>query len=159
MRKGEILGLRWDQLDFKNKVIVLEADDTKTKNRREIPLDEGLLALFQRIPRRIHNPNVFTYKGKGISQVRTAFEKACKKAGIENFHFHDLRHCAVTNLRKAGVPDSVIMSISGHKTNAMFRRYDSVDREDRQKALERLRTWKLDTYKTSEVLPETGVSS
>jgi hypothetical protein len=42
-------------------------------------------------------------------------------------------------MRKAGVPDNVIMSISGHKTTAMFRRYDSVDRVDRHKALERLR--------------------
>jgi integrase len=158
MRQGEILGLRWDQLDFKNRVIVLEAEDTKTQNRREIPLDEALLALLKQVPKTLNSPYVFTFKGKRLKMVRTAFSKACKRAGIENFRFHDLRHCAVTNMRKAGVPDSVIMSISGHKTNAMFRRYDSVDREDRQKALERLRGWQLDSYKTPETLPASRVS-
>lgn len=158
MRRGEILGLRWDQIDFKNRVIVLEADDTKTKNRREIPLDDTLVALLQQVPRTLKCPSVFTFKGKRMSGARTAFDKACKRAGIENFRFHDLRHCAVTNMRKAGVPDSVIMSISGHKTNAMFRRYDSVDREDRQQALERLRTWRLGTNKTPDLNPENAVS-
>jgi integrase len=158
MRRGEILGLRWNQIDLKNKVIVLEADDTKTKNRREIPLDDALMALLQQIPRTLKSPNVFTFKGKRMSGVRTAFDKACQRAGIENFKFHDLRHCAVTNMRKAGVPDSVIMSISGHKTNAMFRRYDSVDREDRHKALSRLREWQLGTNKTPGRFPENAVS-
>ena len=157
MRKGEILGLRWEQIDFKNRVIILEASDTKTKNKREIPLDNELLVLLQQIPRTLNSPFVFTWKGKRITDVRTSFAKACKRAGIVNLHFHDLRHCAVTNLRKAGISDSVIMSISGHKTNAMFRRYDSVDREDREKALEHLREWK-DSYKTPAGFPENAVS-
>ena len=157
MRKGEILGLRWEQIDFKNRVIILEASDTKTKNKREIPLDNELLVLLQQIPRTLNSPFVFTWKGKRITDVRTSFAKACKRAGIVNLHFHDLRHCAVTNLRKAGISDSVIMSISGHKTNAMFRRYDSVDREDREKALEKLKEWK-DSYKTPAGFPENAVS-
>ncbi|HTC20951.1 MAG TPA: tyrosine-type recombinase/integrase, partial [bacterium] len=57
---------------------------------------------------------------------------------IGNFKFHDLRHCAVTNLRKAGVSDSVIMSISGHKTYAMFKRYNRIDRQDRVSALKQV---------------------
>jgi integrase len=60
---------------------------------------------------------------------------------LDDFHFHDLRHCAITNMRKAGVPDTVIMSISGHKTNAVFRRYDKIDRTDRLGALEKVRVF------------------
>jgi integrase len=147
MRRGEILGLRWNQLDFKNKLIVLEADDTKTQEKREIPLEEGLISLFQRIPRVIGCPNVFTYKGKPIESVKTAFQDAKRKAKIGDFRFHDLRHCAITNLRKAGVSDSVIMSISGHKTHAVFRKYDRVDRQDRQTAVQRVRLL-IDTVMT-----------
>jgi integrase len=138
MRRGEILGLRWDQVDLKNGVITLEAADTKTQEKREIPLNEKLVALFQRIPRNLGSPYVFFYQGKRVKDPRNGFATACRKAGIEDFRFHDLRHCAVTNFRKAGVSDTVIMSISGHKTYAVFRRYDRVDREDRKAALGRV---------------------
>ena len=84
------------------------------------------------------SPYVFFYQGKRVKDPRNGFVTACRKAGIENFRFHDLRHCAVTNFRKAGVSDTVIMSISGHKTYAVFKRYDRVDREDRKAALGRV---------------------
>jgi integrase len=153
MRRGEILGLCWDKVDFKNKLIVLEPDDTKTQQRREIPLDEGLINLLQRIPRVLECPNVFTYKGKPILDVKTAYYDAIRKAGISDFRFHDLRHCAITNLRKAGVSDSVIMSISGHKTYAMFKKYDRVDRQDRQAAMQRVRIL-IDTVMTKAENPD-----
>jgi len=139
MRKGEILGMRWDQVDFKKGIILLEAEDTKTLEKREIPIDEKLKAIIMRVPKTIGSPYIFTYKGKKLTACRTGFRNACQKAGLGNFHFHDLRHCAVTNMRKAGVADSVIMSVSGHKTNAVFRRYDQVDREDRKIALDKVR--------------------
>lgn len=138
MRRGEILGLRWDQVDLRNKVITLEATDTKTQEKREIPLTDELAEIIHKTPRTLGNPYVFTHKGKRIKNIKTAFWKAVRTAGIKNFRFHDLRHCAVTNLRKAGVSDSVIMSISGHKTYAMFRRYNRIDREDRLEALNML---------------------
>ncbi len=152
MRRGEILGLRWDQIDFKNKVIVLEAADTKTQEKREIPLSSRLNQLFQRIPKTLGNPFVFTYKGKRIGNIRNAFKRVCRKAGIKDFRFHDFRHCAVTNLRKAGVSDSVIMSISGHKTHAVFRKYDRVDRDDRQEAFRRVESL-IDTDMTRQENP------
>ncbi|MGH7442226.1 MAG: tyrosine-type recombinase/integrase [bacterium] len=139
MRRGEILGLRWDQLRLAEKVIRLNAEDTKTSEAREIPLDDELAELLRRVPRALGCPHVFTVMGHSIGTIKTAFIAACRRAGIEDFRFHDLRHCAVTNLRKAGVPQNVIMSISGHKTDAMLRRYDKVDREDRQAALEQVR--------------------
>ncbi len=138
MRRGEILGLRWEQVDFQNKVVNLEAADTKTQEKREVPLTEGLLELLKWTPRTLGSPFVFTYKGQRIKNIKTAFWKAVRKAKIKNFRFHDLRHCAVTNLRKAGVNDSVIMSISGHKTYAMFKRYNRIDRQDRVNALKQV---------------------
>ena len=146
MRKGEILRLRWDQVDLKNKIIVLEAADTKTLEKREVPLDALLIEAFHRRPRTLGSKFVFTIRGKPVRDTKTAFRGACKRAGIKDFRFHDLRHCGITNMRKAGVPDNVIMSISGHKTTAMFRRYDAVDRADRQSAIEKIRL--NDTYMT-----------
>ena len=148
MRCGEILGLRWDQLDFKNGVIILEAEDTKTQEKREIPLSGTLIKMLMQVPRTLGSPHVFNFRGKRLWSVKIAIKKACRIAGIADFHFHDLRHCAITNMRKAGVPDNVIMSISGHKTAAMFRRYDRVDREDRQMALKRVESL-IDTDMTA----------
>jgi integrase len=147
MRCGEILGLKWNQLDLKNKVLILEALDTKTLEKREIPLSESLIGLLQQVPPTLGSPYVFTFKGKPMKSIKTTFKRVCRKAGIENFKFHDLRHCAVTNFRKAGVSDSVIMSISGHKTHAVFRRYDRVDREDREGALRKAEIL-MDTART-----------
>jgi integrase len=93
------------------------------------------------------SPYVFTFRGHNLRDPKTAFLKACQRARIPDFRFHDLRHCAVTNFRKAGVSDSTIMSISGHKTHAVFRRYDRIDRGDRQEALKRVRQFK-DTNRT-----------
>src|SRR5579871_804806 len=151
MRRGEILGLRWDQVDLSNKVIVLEAADTKTQEKREVPLSATLLELFKRIPKTLGSPYVFTYKGERIKSIKTAFLRACRAAGIPNFRFHDLRHCAVTNLRKAGVSDTVIMSISGHKTYAMFKRYNRIDRQDRLTAMGQVQR-QFDTDMTPEGL-------
>ena len=142
MRKSEILTLKWKNLDFQNKVILLDALSTKTREKREIPLDDRLLNLFRQFTKTNETEYVFSYRGRPIRELKTAFNHACAKAGIDNFRFHDLRHCGVTNMRKAGVPDNVIMSISGHKTAAMFRRYDSIDRSDRLDALEKVRRMK-----------------
>lgn len=147
MRKGEILGLKWDQVDFKAGVITLKAEETKTQESREIPLDRALLALLSGIPKTLGSPYVFTFRGHELRDPKTAFLKACQRARIPDFRFHDLRHCAVTNFRKAGVSDTTIMSISGHKTYAVFRRYDRIDRGDRQAALECVRRFK-DTNRT-----------
>jgi len=71
--------------------------------------------------------------------------KACGKAGIiygrfkkGGFIFHDLRHTFNTNMRKAGVPESVIMEMTGHSTREMFDRYNTIDEEDIKNAVRRL---------------------
>jgi len=80
-----------------------------------------------------------------LSVILRGFKKACKNAGIiygrfvkDGFIFHDLRHTFNTNMRKAGAPESVIMSITGHSTRAMFDRYNTIDEEDTRKAIEQL---------------------
>jgi integrase len=77
----------------------------------------GILKEAGRVRGLGHN-RVFSYKGRPIMGIRTAFLKACRSGGIENFRFHDLRHTFNTNMRKAGVDQSVIMKITGHKAPA-----------------------------------------
>lgn len=137
MRSGEILKLTWDRVSLKEGYLDLTADDTKTSEPRRIYLNETLLEIFSNVGkiRRIKHQNVFTYRGNPITTIKHSFQDACKKAGIKDFRFHDLRHTFNTNMRKAGVDRSVIMKITGHKTMAMFERYNTVDSDDARCAM------------------------
>ena len=142
MRSGEIFNLTWDRVNLKEGYIDLTADDTKTSEPRRIYLNKTLLEIFSNVGkiRRIKHQNVFTYRGNPLISIRSSFQDACKKAGIKDFHFHDLRHTFNTNMRKAGVDRSVIMKITGHKTMAMFERYNTVDSADARSAMTQFET-------------------
>jgi integrase len=142
MRRGEILNLTWDKVDMKNRFINLEADDTKDKEKRSIPICDELYEMLTNVTRHLKNNHVFLYRGKTIKGVRSGVEKACKKADIiygrfekGGFIFHDLRHTFNTNMRKSGVQESVIMAITGHSTRDMFDRYNRIDQEDTREAV------------------------
>lgn len=141
MRKGEILGLRWHQVSLKQQFIKLTDQDTKDEEPRLIPIVSPLLDQLRSIPRAIHDDHVFLFRGNPLRDVRDGFVAACEAAGVpygRNTHngitFHDLRHTANTNMRRAGVSESVIMKITGHSTREMFDRYNTVDRDDAVKA-------------------------
>jgi integrase len=148
MRRGEIVSLTWDKVDLKNRVIRLEATDTKDKEPRIIPICDELYEILERIPPTLHSEHVFLYKGKPIKDIKRTLRRACKMLGIEygrfikdGFVFHDLRHTFNTYMRKAGVPESVIMAVTGHSTREMFDRYNTVDAEDARQAIKRFRSY------------------
>jgi integrase len=145
MRKSEILkGLTWDKVLMKDRVINLEANDTKDDEPRMVPICDGLYEILKALPRGIHDNHVILYKGRPIRDIRTTLSKACERARIlygrfkkDGFVFHDLRHTFNTYMRKAGVDQSVIMQITGHSTREMFDRYNTVDEDDAKEAMKR----------------------
>ena len=143
MRRSEVLNLTWDKVDLKSRLIKLDAKDTKDREARRIPICDALYNVLKAVPRAIHDDHVFLFKGKPIRDFRTALRRACRDAGIlygragkGGFVFHDTRHSFNTNMRKSGVPESVIMKITGHSTREMFLRYDTVDDGDTRKAVD-----------------------
>jgi integrase len=78
---------------------------------------------------------VFHSKGVPVGDFRKAWATACKKAGVPNRLFHNLRRTASRNLIAAGVPQAVAMKITGHRTDSMFRRYAIVNEEQKREAL------------------------
>jgi integrase len=126
--------------DLKQRAIRLEAEDTKASEPRVIYLNDELLGILNEAGkvRGLGHNRVFTYGGRPISSISTSFRRASKKAAIINFRFHDLRHTFNTNMRKAGVDQSVIMKITGHKTPSMFQRYNTVDLADAKEAYQKL---------------------
>lgn len=135
MRRGEILNLTWNKIDMANGVIQLTHTDTKTKRGREIPLTNHVLHLLSQRIRRLHCPYVFERGGQPIADIKTAFNAACKRAGLVNFHFHDLRHTAITRWVRAGVPERTIMRITGHRTLKAYDRYVNLKADDLKAAL------------------------
>ena len=91
MRKGEILNLTWDRLDLQNRMIRLEAEDTKDREKRNIPICDELYKLLVSMPNRLHGSDqvnhVFQFKEKPITNIRTGLRRVCKKAKIKYGRF------------------------------------------------------------------------
>lgn len=158
MREGEILNLKEKQIQFNadgsdEGHIELYDGETKTGEGRMISFSSAIgKALKDHLA---HNgkkrgPDRFlftTKNGNLLGNFRRAFQRACKRAEIDGLCFHDFRHTAVTNMRKAGVDTSVIMAISGHKTMAMFKRYNRIDLDDGRDAIRRLEAYLSESQK------------
>lgn len=110
--------------------ITLRPKNTKTNEARLIPLTAELVEMFKAMPRGLPNVPIFTYQGNSVASIQVGFKKACKVAGIEDFTFHDLRHTAINNWRQAGHDYFRIMAASGHKTMSVFKRYNTVGKEE-----------------------------
>jgi len=121
--------------------------------------------------RRLDANLVFLYRGRPMKRVHHAFYAACRRAGVAGLHIHDLRRCAATNLRRAGVDMVTATKIVGHKSDRMHRRYNTIEPDDLHKAAAKLHLYKTNTlitpavvaagteYLTSGKLNESGRSS
>jgi integrase len=89
-------------VDLKEGFIKLEAEDTKTNEARLVPLNGELVEMLKAIPPGLPMTPVFTYQGRFMMEMTRSFITACKRAGIEAFTFHDLRHTAINNWRLQG---------------------------------------------------------
>jgi integrase len=124
MRLNEILTLQRDQVY--NNQIHIKAQDAKSKKAREIAINDALGALLAELEEINggRSPYVFIQKnGRRFLSVRTAFSNACKRAGIENFRFHDLRHTFASQLVMAGADLPSVQKLMGHSDIKMTMRY------------------------------------
>jgi integrase len=171
MRRGEILTLRWNQV--RNGFIYLEK--TKTKNRREIPINADFSEVLDQI-RREHvkreknfptDEYVFLYGSRHIKRLDRAFQGALKNAQIEDFRFHDLRHCFASHLVMRGASLKEVQELLGHKTMTMTLRYAHLSQENKKKAVnllngltapvEKAECHKTVTFPNSAVFPTSQV--
>jgi integrase len=145
MRRGEILNLRWSDVDMKTHTIYL--GKTENGESRHVPISNRLFSVLSGLPRRLGSDHIFTGEpkigktGNPFHDVRTSFENACRKSEVEGFRFHDLRHTAASHLAMAGVPLRTVGEILGHKTAVMTERYAHLTPEHTRKAVESLPDW------------------
>jgi len=137
-RKGEILTLKWSDVDRERQQITLRREHSKNEEPRVVPLVGELAEIIERRwAARGTSGHVFHRAGRPIRDFDVAWENACTAAGKPALLFHDLRRSAVRNLVSSGVDESVAMKITGHKTNSVFKRYRIVAVEDMRAALTR----------------------
>jgi len=140
MRRGEILGLKWKDIDFDQKNITLS--DTKSGERRQVPMNSTVADILSDIKKKSESDYVFpgndieTHISK--SYVSHKFESVIRQAGIENFKFHDLRHTFASRLVMKGVNLKVVQELLGHKTFNMTLRYAHLSPDQKKTAVELL---------------------
>ncbi|MHC4493607.1 MAG: tyrosine-type recombinase/integrase [Planctomycetota bacterium] len=148
-RKREVLGLTWAHVDFEAGTVHLEAARAKNGEGRTFPFAalpqlKELLEAQRESTRAVERqtgrivPHVFHRAGEPILSMRSAWDAACKRAGLAGAWFHDLRRTAIMHLERAGVPRSVAMKLSGHKTESVYRRYAIADAAALAEGVEKL---------------------
>ncbi len=162
-RSGETLAIQWSQVRFDHRQelveIRLDAGDTKTSEQRTVVLGGDLYAFLRdwyRFTKKAFPScqTVCHYKGRSIKRLQSSWQNAAVKAGLGHWGnpdgkypgnrqyrgalIHDFRRTAVSNMENAGIPRKVAMSISGHKTDNVYRRYHIVKKEDLIEAGRRL---------------------
>jgi integrase len=158
-RRGEVIGLRWQDVDRDGKAIRLRPEASKNGRGRTVMIEGELAALMKRREkaRLVDGKNVkvtdrvFHRDGEPIGDFRKAWTSACVAAGLYHVEkddqgrerkvpdklFHDLRRTALRNMVRAGVPERVAMEVCGHRTRSIFDRYNIVSEDDLKAAMHR----------------------
>ncbi len=155
-RKAEILRLRWEAVDRKAGEVRLAV--SKNGRGRVLPLEGPLREIIERrwTAREFTTAEgitalsdfVFHARGHAVVDFKRSWATACKLARVPGKLFHDLRRTAVRNMVRAGVPQSVAMEISGHRTLSMFLRYNITSEADKREAIRLLASGLLEREKT-----------
>ena len=132
-RRGEIFNIRWNGIDFDKHFIFMKT--TKSGFARKVPMNDILADTFEKIKREsefvFYNPKT---KNR-ITDVKTAFKAACRRGGIRDLRFHDLRHTAATHMVTGGVDLVTVAEILGHADIKMTMRYAHPTPENKRKAV------------------------
>jgi integrase len=160
-RRGEALRLSWAEVDRASREIRLRT--SKNGRPRTIPMHEPLAELIERrwqarqftAPRGEEGLSALVFHTNGRPVASTSLWKAwtaaCRAAELPGVLFHDLRRSGARDMIRAGVAQSVAMRISGHKTAAVFTRYDITSDEDKRSALEQMEAYRQKRAEASNV--------
>jgi integrase len=135
-RKGEILGLKWEDVNFKRNTATFR--DTKNGETRTVHLSEQILNCLrnEQSKRIILSEFVFpNNEGNKPADIRTGWEAAVKKSGLKNICFHSLRHTCASHLAMSGVSTLEIGAVLGHKSISMVKRYSHLSTSSTAKSL------------------------
>ena len=123
LRESNVVGLQWSQIEMKRATAWIHPDEIKNQKPLAVPLNEAAIEVLQTQMGK-HTQNVFVYRGQPVGRANNwAWKKALKRAGIENFRWHDLRHTWASWHVQRGTPLHVLQELGGWETTEMVRRY------------------------------------
>jgi site-specific recombinase XerD len=138
MRRGEQFTLKWKDVDLDRGILTVRG---KT-GRRHIVINSSARSAIERLAKHRRDPAALFVCPDTQSEVQTDwrrwFEKSCRAAGIEDFHWHDLRHTFASRLVMAGVDIRTVQELLGHKSITMTMRYSHLSPDHRQAAAEKI---------------------
>jgi integrase len=140
MRRGELLNQLWEHVDFSRNLLFVTRSKTAGGEGREIPFTARVHDLL--LAERKEEGLLFTFKGKPIRIIKTAWVAAVRRAGIRYRRFHDLRHTFNTRLMEAGVMQEVRKALMGHSSGEDVNSiYTHVELPAKREAIRKLETW------------------
>jgi integrase len=123
LRQRNVLGLEWQQVNLAQRHAWIHGWQSKNRRPISVPLNEMALAVLKRQEGK-HSTRVFTFRGRPLNSANTkAWQAARRRAGIQDFRWHDLRHTWATWQRQAGTPTHELQRLGGWRTGAMVERY------------------------------------
>jgi integrase len=135
LRRGELLAMRWDSIDFKHRILTVEGGTAKSRQTRHVPLNDEAMDVLNRW--REH-----TQGGRRVFEIKTGFKtawaKLLKRADITKFRWHDLRHHFASRLVQLGVPLNTVRDLLGHSSVAMSLRYAHLAPDQRREAVAKI---------------------
>jgi integrase len=135
LRRGELLAMRWESIDFKRRILTVEGGTAKSRQTRHVPLNDEAMGLLNRWREQ-------TGGGRRVFEVSTGFKtawaKLLKRADITKFRWHDLRHHFASRLVQLGVPLNTVRDLLGHSSVAMSLRYAHLAPDQRREAVAKL---------------------
>jgi integrase len=140
MRRGELLTQRWEHIDFNRRVLEVTHSKTPGGEARAIPLTARLTGLLSSLQK--PEGLIFTFKGRPIQRIKTAWKATLRRAGIRSSRFQDLRHTFNTRLMEAGVLQDVRKAIMGHSSGEEVNSlYTHVELPVKREAIRKLEAW------------------
>jgi len=129
MRKGEILGLKWFDVDLDMNMITINQTNSKSKKSRKVYINSALKRVFLELKLKSDgNEYVFLDDNANrLKEIKNGFSAACRRAAIEGLRFHDLRHSAATRMIESGANIVAVSKILGHSDIKTTMRYTHPD--------------------------------
>ncbi len=150
MRRGEILKLKWADVDFPGRLILVT--DPKNSEPRQITMNDECHSTLLSLRIEAQGEHVISLEGRPVKTFHTAFKAAVRRSGVQPFTFHDLRHTYASNLAMAGVDIATVQELLGHKSINMTKRYSHPTLEHKKRAVEKIKSAVTDTSLDTRVI-------
>jgi integrase len=136
LRRGELLALRWSDIDLTHRIVTVRDESAKTSKMRHIPINDDLFRVLKAWQTLADTTYVFAGStGEPLTEVKTAWASVLKAAKIENFRWHDLRHTFASWLVQRGIDLNVVRELMGHASIQMTLRYAHLAPDNKARAV------------------------